>query len=158
MSKRYRHAEVTMLELQALATLAAVEEACFFERNPHLAAPYRNRLLAIALCQGAALQYLGKGYGVADFDVHFFYDQNPKKPKLSRTVKRNTADVGAFRGIDVDFVRTVVSGGDPSSPALVRIRGFLDAAPTPNALHLAQKAVVGLFPEDLFGVTIWPVG
>ena len=63
---------VTACELRDLAKLAAVEEKAFFVRNPHLSKPYQQHLLLVALCQGAALQYLGCGRGVKDFDVHFF--------------------------------------------------------------------------------------
>ena len=82
MAKQYLNRPVTQAELDALASLAAAEEIAFFRRNPHLVAPYRDRLLAVALCQGAALQLLGRGYGVNDFDVHFFYAQNPAKPRF----------------------------------------------------------------------------
>ena len=83
----YINQPVTARELRDLAKLAAVEEKAFFVRNPHLSKPYQQRLLLVALCQGAALQYLGCGHGVKDFDVHFFYAQNPEKKKLSRPTK-----------------------------------------------------------------------
>jgi hypothetical protein len=53
-------------------------------------------------------QYLGPGYGVNDFDVHFFYLQNPRKPRLTRARKRIVADVVSFDNIAVDFLRTIV--------------------------------------------------
>jgi hypothetical protein len=157
-TKRYFQRPVGRSELAALESLARSEEVAFFERNPHLVEPYRDRLVAVALCQGAALQFLGLGYGVKDFDVHFFYAQNPQKPKLTRRVKSIVANVGAFENIPVDFARSVL-------PTRVRVpRGadrfltliaFLEQAPTPNARHLAEKAVIGLMPRELFGVIIW---
>jgi hypothetical protein len=113
----------------------------------------------VALCQGAALQYLGRGYGVKDFDVHFFYFQNPAKPRLSRAVKRIWATIGSFSNVQVDTVRTVVPGspgafGQESSVEL--IQRFLRSQPTKNAVHLAKKAVIGILPEDLFGLVLWP--
>jgi hypothetical protein len=114
--------------------------------------------MAVALCQGAALQFLRRGYGVNDFDVHFFYAQNPEKPRLSRAVKRVIADVGAFQGAPVDFIRTVVPEGVASGArdTVEQLRNFLRRQPTANARHLAEKAVVGLLPRELFGETIWP--
>ena len=88
MKKPYLQRPVGRAELKSLVELVHIEEKAFFKRNPHLIKPYRNRLLAVALCQGAALQRIGCGKGVKDFDVHFFYAQNPDKPLLSRTVKR----------------------------------------------------------------------
>jgi hypothetical protein len=87
MSKHYVQQEVAEVELSSLVTAAEQEEEGFFQRNPHLIELYRSRLIAVALCQGAALQYIGRGYGVIDFDVHFFYAQNATKPRLSRAVK-----------------------------------------------------------------------
>jgi len=158
MVKRYIHQPVALAELESLQALATDEEGAFFDRNPHLVRPYRNRLLLVALCQGAALQFLGRGYGVNDFDVHLFYAQNPAKPRLSRAVKRISATVGAFPNVAVDFVRTVVPppytsmGADP----IDQIRNFLRKPPTANASHLAQKAVIGLMPQSLFSTTVWP--
>jgi hypothetical protein len=158
MPKHYVQRPVGHPELHALTALAKAEEAAFFERNPHLVRPYRDRLIGVALCQGAALQYLRRGYGVNDFDVHFFYSQNPQKPKLTRARKRMHAHVGRFENMPVDFLRTVV-------PARVRVartagrlaylEAFLEQRPTPNARHLAEKAVVGLMPKGIFGVIIW---
>jgi hypothetical protein len=157
MGKRYVHRPVGGAELRSLLELATAEERAFFERNRTLVRPYRSRLLAIALCQGAALQYAGRGYGVNDFDVHFFYAQNPAKPRLSRTVKRVFATVGAFDHVPVDFIRTVVPSpraGRKQSTAQ-RIRTFLHEGPTANARHLSAKAVVGLSPRTIFGRILW---
>ena len=63
---------VTLTELEDLAKHAVEEEEAFFKRNPHLVELYRQRLILVALCQGAALQFLDRGYGVKDFDIHFF--------------------------------------------------------------------------------------
>jgi hypothetical protein len=150
MSKTYLQQPVTALELRDLARLAREEEDAFFARNP--------QLVAAALCQGAALQFVGRGYGVADFDIHFFYRQNPTKPRLSRAVKRLTANVGHFDRAPIDFVRTVVPAWlcalhEAESEGL--LRAFLEREPTANAHHLAQKALVGLVPDALFGKVIW---
>jgi len=158
MAKHYINDPVGKPELESLVRLAIAEEADFFIRNPPLVQPYRSRLVCASLCQGAALQYLGRGYGVNDFDVHFFYRQNPVKPRLSRTVKSLRTSVGRFQSVVVDFVRTVV-------PALTcqtyenpveLIRTFLLHPLTDNARHLAQKAVIGLWPDSVFGDIIWP--
>ncbi len=109
MGKHYIQRPVGRAELRSLLELADAEKQAFFDRNPHLARHYRRRLLAIALCQGAANQYIRRGRGVNDFDVHFFYSQNPAKLRLSRTVKRIFATVGTFKKkMPVDFIRTVV--------------------------------------------------
>lgn len=151
---------VTLDELRSLATLTAEEEKAFFKRNSHLIDFYRQRLILVALCQGAALQYLGRGYGVKDFDVHFFYAQNPDKLRLSRAVKRNFGCVGAFPNVPIDFIRTIVPGTQPHlkpEVAVQTVQEFLYSKPTKNAEHLSQKAVVGLYPDEVFGKQIWPL-
>ena len=156
----YINRSVTQDELQDLATLAIAEEKAFFERNPHLIEFYRQRLILVALCQGAALQYLGCGYGVKDFDIHFFYAQNPNKPRLSRAVKSYYVDVGAFPNVSIDFIRTVVPKAQPHlkpEVAIQTIQEFLHSKPTSNAWHLSQKAVIGLYPDEVFEEQIWPL-
>ena len=151
---------VTSNELRSLAKLAIAEEKAFFLRNPHLVGPYWQRLILVALCQGAALQYLGRGYGVKDFDVHFFYAQNPNKRRLSRAVKREYACVAAFSEMPIDFIRTIVPGAHPQlepEAAIQTVREFLWSKPTSNADHLSQKAVIGLYPNEVFAEQIWPV-
>jgi hypothetical protein len=158
MAKTYVQQQVGEVELRGLAALAQQEESDFFVRNPHLSEPYRDRLIAAALCQGAALQFVGRGYGVADFDIHFFYRQNPSKPRLSRGVKRITANVGNFEHAPIDFVRTLVPVWLCSSregDAETLLRAFLGQKPTSNAKYLSQKAVIGLTPQTLFGRIIW---
>jgi hypothetical protein len=144
-------------ELRSLVALAKAEEKAFFHRNPHTIRTYRNRLLVVALCQGAALQYVGCGYGVKDFDVHFFYAQNTAKPRLSRAVKRINATVGRFANIPVDFIRTIipVDGAHANKSVAYRLRSFLEEQPTANARHLSKKTVVGLLPKKLFARILW---
>ncbi len=159
MVKNYVHRPVGQDELSSLAALAKAEEESFFSRNPHLVKSYRHRLLVVALCQGAALQYLGRGYGVNDFDLHFFYRQNPDKPRLSRTVKRVWATVGSCQSVPVDFVRTVRTSRlheDQPLDTVKMVRAFLRHPPTDNARHLACKAVIGLAPQELYATVIWP--
>ena len=154
---RYLQRPVGRPELRSLVALARAEERAFFERNPHLVRVYRDRLLLVALCQGAALQYLRHRYGVKDFDVHFFYAQNPAKPRLSRAVKRVHATVGAFEAVPVDFIRTVIRPRPSKAKQSVadRVRSFLHERPTANAIHLSRKAVIGLLPDGLFGHVLW---
>lgn len=154
----YKDLPVTLGHLKILKNIAEKECNSFFERNPHLVKYYKDRLIAIALCQGAALQYLGKGYGVKDFDIHFFYLQNPLKLRLSRTVFRIESNIVDFGEIPIDFIRTVVPyniANTIDNPVSI-IKRFLEVCPTSNAYNLSKKAVVGLFPSNILGKIIWP--
>ena len=161
MENSYIKKPVTSNELSSLAKLAGAEEKAFFVRNPHLVEPYRQRLILVALCQGAAFWYLGRGCGVKDFDVHFFYAQNPNKRRLSRSVKREYEYIASFPEIPIDFIRTVVPGAQPNlepEAAIQTVREFLRSKPTRNAHHLSQKAVIGLYPNEVFAKQVWPIG
>ena len=154
----YINQSVTVRELRDLARLAAVEEEAFFVSNPHLSKPYQQRLILVALCQGAALQYLGCGYGVKDFDVHFFYAQNPEKKILSRATKEVCARIGAFPVLPIHFMRAVMPETQPcleAEAAIQAVREFLLNKPTTRACHLSKKAVIGLYPAEMFGIEIW---
>ena len=156
----YINKPVTLKELRALAEHARMEEKAFFTRNPRLVEPYRERLILVALCQGAALQFLGCGYGVKDFDIHFFYAQNPDKKRLSRKLKCYKADVGDFPNAPIDYIRTVVPNAQPHLPpdiAIQTVQKFLRDNPKPKstAWYLSQKAMIGLYPDEVLGKQIW---
>jgi len=150
--------ELNEKHLRALAEIAEKERNDFFTRNPRQIAFYKNRFLAAALCQGAALHYLGLGNGVKDFDIHFFYEQHPVRKQMARAVRSVIIDVPDHGRRQVDFIRTVVpprfvaEGKDNVS---VVIRKFLEGRPTQNARRLANKAVIGLIPEASFAMVIW---
>lgn len=87
---------LTREHLRLLAELARDEHEAFFERNPHQAPLYRDRLMAAALCQGAALHYLDDETGVKDLDLHLFYAQHPEHRRLSRTVYSRRVHIAGF--------------------------------------------------------------
>ena len=89
MSPRY-YGPVTSEHLDRLADLAAAERERFVRRCPR----YRNRLLAAALAQGAALHMLNGSSGVKDLDVWMFFAAIPGErfPEFPRLVKH--ADFG----------------------------------------------------------------
>lgn len=151
---------ITEEVLRILASLAASEQQDFFERNPSTVPFYRNSFLIAALCQGAALHFLGEGNGVKDFDIHLFYRQHPQKRQLSRAVYSRHRDFPVFGRRRVDFIRTVIPeaiAGGAHGSVIELIRAFLQHRPTANAYHLSKKAVVGLFPDSIIGTIIWPL-
>jgi hypothetical protein len=149
---------ITLEHLKLLARIAERERHTFFGRNPR-ARIYQNRFIAAALCQGAALHYLGLGTGVKDFDIHLFHVQHPARRQIARRVRRVRSTVPGFGKRMVDIIWTVIpeklanrGGADPSRT----IREFLKARPTENARYLARKPVVGLLLERILGRILWP--
>lgn len=146
-------------EIEALVRLSTEEERAFFVRNPHLVEFYGDRLILVALCQGAALQFLGRGNGVKDFDVHFFYAKNPDRPRVRSHSRLPSADVGSFSGVAVDFLRAIVPEAQPPErpeEAVDTVREYLTAGRTVRARKLVKKAVIGLMPKEILGKKIWP--
>jgi hypothetical protein len=149
---------ITVEHLKLLAGIAERERRTFFGRNRR-AKIYQNRFIAAALCQGAALHYLGLGTGVKDFDIHLFHVQHPARRQIARRVRRVRSNVPGFGERMVDIIWTVIperiASRGRANPSRT-IREFLKARPTENARFLAQKPVVGLLPERILGRLLWP--
>lgn len=150
---------ITPIVLKLLAGIAETERKAFFRRNPAGADAYKGRFVASALCQGAALHYIGLGTGVKDFDIHFFYLQHPQRHQIARRVRRVQRLVPGFGLRPIDLIWTVIPLRilpDRSPGPKETVREFLRRRPTTNARFLAMKAVVGLVPDYLLGSIIWP--
>lgn len=155
--QRRARAPITPDLLRQLALIAEEAQRAFFARRPRNV--YRDRFIAAALCQGAALHYLSLGTGVKDFDLHLFYRQHPSQLQVAR--RRRTAQLTArgFGSRRVHILRTVLPmrvlpAGRSDPIAIIRI--FLKAHPTQTSVKLAEKPVIGLLPASIFGKIIWP--
>ena len=75
-------ARISRADLLRLAEIARHDRQRMFAANPNWRA-YGDRLLAVTLCQGAALHYLDGHTGVKDFDVWTFFVHAPDRPDLT---------------------------------------------------------------------------
>jgi hypothetical protein len=155
--------KITDSDLRRILLLAKADIDDFFDRKSEYRMLYKGNEVLIALCQGAALHYIDGINGVKDFDVWFFYP-NYSKPLPYR--RRGKVDFGpskfgsfpdevGLRGRRIDVLMRSDSTFS-SSPELA-IKNYLSNARTSTAKHLAQKAVVGLYPESVFGKVLWKV-
>jgi hypothetical protein len=82
------------LRREDLARLRDVAQEALAERisSTPVGGLYADRLLLLALCQGAAQHYLDGAHGVKDLDVWAFFRSGPEKPFPWRA--RWTADFG----------------------------------------------------------------
>ena len=78
-------AKIEESDLERLALLSREDRDEFFSRQPRWQQLYANRLLCVALCQGAAVHYVD---GVKDFDIWTFYAQHPDEAFSWRRVGR----------------------------------------------------------------------
>lgn len=145
-------------DLAHLAEIARRDLDAFISRNPHHRG-LENRLLLVALCQGAALHYIDSRNGVKDFDVWTFFSDDgvsPPYPVRRRGEASFQRDnfTNSTRRVDL-LGRTlkVSTNADPFSA----MQDYLGSAKTGTAWHLAQKAVVALEPVGRRGEVIWPL-
>ncbi|SFM14385.1 hypothetical protein [Variovorax sp. OV329] len=152
-------------DLARLLKIARDDIADYFRRYPAKWGNfYRDRLLGIALCQGAADHYCGKRNGIQDFDVYAFFAEHPEQTWYAkRKVVRDFGDAKfgqsqsrpAFVGRRVDLL----SRGLPAQPGddfEHVLCSWLSSGATDSAKLLAQKSAVILAPEERLGFIIWP--
>lgn len=151
-------------DLQYLTRLAIDKLDEIFERAP-VAGLYRDRLIVLTLCQGAAQHYIDGQHGIKDLDVWAFFRAGPPKPFPFRPVwngdfgpshlGRNPSDVGyAGRRIDV-MGRSIPVRADEAPDEAVR--RWLANYST-SAGHLVKHPVIGLFPDAFSNRVIWLPG
>jgi hypothetical protein len=154
---------ITREDLQRLAQIAADDLSDFFSRHSDWAAQYQDRVLATALCQGAALHYLRGEIGINDFDVYTFFAQHRARPWYAQ--RNKTADFGNpkfgtsvdqphFVGRRVDLLGRsldVRTGSEPCEAIRDWLRGGKG-----SAAYLASNAVVLLSPVERMGEVVWP--
>jgi hypothetical protein len=156
---------ITRGELDRLAQIARADREDRFERKPRWRLLYRPRVLAVALCQGAALHYIDGENGVKDFDVWTFYAAHPEAefPPRWRTVRDfedprfgQTVDCPTLMGRRVDLFGRSIDAPPGAEPAEA-LRRYLSLGRAKSARLLSRKAVVLLDPGPRRGEVIWPV-
>jgi hypothetical protein len=157
---------ITRSDLLRLAELARVDRDTFFASHSDWRRHYAGRFLGSALCQGAALHYVGGEVGINDFDVYSFFAVNPKRAWYAKRIKsvdfgdprfgRSEVSPSRFVGRRVDLMGRVLDVA-PSADVATALRSYLAISRTRTAAELASKAVVLLEPTDRAGTVIWPV-
>jgi hypothetical protein len=147
-------ARITDEVLDRLSAIAAEDREGRFRRRPRWA-PYRDRILCVALCQGAALYYVDGRNGVKDLDVWTFYAEAEVGPFPWRWRTERIFDSPPFEGHFVDLLGRSLPEPLGANPAEV-VRRYLERGATPSARALAQKAVVVLDPAPFRGQLVWP--
>lgn len=162
---------IELADLRHLGEIAAEDREFFYRSRPE----YRDRLICVALCQGAAKHFVDmergvdRPNGVKDFDVWSFFAAIPG-PQFPANVRNRHFDFGPskfgaeprqphrFRHITgrrIDaFLRglPVALDADPAAA----LRAYLEERRTTSARFLAAKAAVLLEPDELIGTIAWP--
>ena len=109
-------------DLRRLSEIARQDREGLFHKYPRYR-PLQNEIIAVALCQGAALHYVNGSNGIKDFDMWTFY---AKRPTLTQYPPRRltphdfgdprfgqSADFPQYVGRKVDCLwRSIPVGGD----------------------------------------------
>lgn len=157
-------ARISTDDLERLARIAWLDREDFFARKPRYRA-LADRVVAVALCQGAALHFLDGRNGIKDFDVWTFYAAHPDATfPPRRTAARDfgdpkfgkSPDRPEFVGRKVDLLGRSLDE-DPKTNPTTALQAYLSERRTSAAYHLAQKAVVLLEPASHLGTVAWPV-
>ena len=149
------YTKLHLIDLKALQRLALEESEDFFKRNQHLKEAYYASLVGIALCQGAASHYIDPSFGIKDFDIWHFYkeDRNIGFPYRAHKTMEN-----GYKGRSVDFLKRAISTelvNSCSHNPEKCIMEYLFEKNTNTKNLLLKKAIVGLFPEEIFGKVMW---
>jgi len=151
--------------LERLAKIAAEDRADFFHRKPKWGKLYRDRVLCIALCQGAALHFIDGCTGIKDWDVWTFYWNHKEAPfPYRRRAEKAYGDPvfgiepnrPKYIGRCVDLIGRSIHAYENEDPAKA-LRRYLTEKKTNSAKKLAEKAVVLLYPTERRGEIIWPI-
>ncbi len=154
---------ITLDDLARLGRIAREDRESFFARLPRYRA-LEDRVIAVALCQGAAAHFLDGKNGVKDFDVWTFYAAHPDAtyPDRRRVARDfgdpkfgQTLDQMRFVGRRVDLLGRSLKALPDSDPAEV-LHTYLTERRTKSAKHLASKVVVLIEPTDREGQVVWP--
>jgi hypothetical protein len=145
---------LTLDDLEQLKELALKEHKEFFKRNPNLKSAYYNSLIGICLCQGAASHYLNPDVGIKDFDIWHFYVENKEINFPYRAHKR--IDRG-YKSKSIDFLKRAISNihSSYSEDSGQIIMEYLLERNTTTKELLLKKAIIGLFPNEIFGRVLW---
>jgi hypothetical protein len=124
-----------------------------------------ERLICVALCQGAALHLIDGTNGVKDFDVWTFFAARAGEPPFPWRRRRTCVfgdprfgrppDKPDFLGRHVDLLGRSLEPAGETTPDAV-LSGYLSRGATETARALSEKAVVFLEPADRLGARAWP--
>ncbi|MGA7195396.1 MAG: hypothetical protein WBW94_17390 [Anaerolineales bacterium] len=161
-SKGRSYRKITRRDLIKLAKIAYKDKQDFFNQNPKWAKLFANRVICIALCQGAANHYIDSTTGINDFDVYIFYKKHPQKHWYAKRIKSydfgdskfgQSVDKPNFVGRRVDCLGRDIDFSE-GEDEVTTLRRYLKEGKTKTAKLLAAKAVVLLEPNC--GTVVWP--
>ena len=150
-------------DLRRLSELALRDLNHLFTRKQETGERYKNRLMLICLCQGAAEHFIRPENGIKDFDVWAFFEGHPEKPFPYR--RRGEADFSCsrfgrhpndfgFEGRRVDILGRSIQRLSHQTPVKA-VQNWVHNRNSKSSCHIAQNPVIVIHPEDCIGLEIW---
>jgi len=161
--RSFKH--ITQNDLRRLADIAKEDRMDLFNRKPELGKLYKNRVICVTLCQGAALHYVDGKNGIKDFDVWTFYREHPQQPfPYRRNMARDFGDPKFgktpgktdFKGRCVDLIGRSIPW-ERGQTLIQTLINYLKYSKNLTPRLLSGKAVIILEPYDLIGTVVWPI-
>ena len=156
--RQYTEERLTREDLVVLRSYSLEELERFLCIGGGKYAVYRERLLAICLCQEAARNYVSGEGRLNDLDVWFFFREHDtvKLPNLRNLWKPLDGMFPAIGRKRIDFMKKAIPLAFAVEEDIPQtIRDFLVKRGTLNSEKLRAKPVVGLFPEPIFDAVLW---
>lgn len=156
------YARIETHHLRKLADLAMSDLTDLFAGCPQVGDRYRNRLMLLCLCQGAARHFVHGDRGVKDFDVWAFFAVHPEGPFPYR--RRGKQDFGrsrfgaspndeGYEGRRVDVLGRSIPCFD-GREHVDCVRDWLMCG-TKSSREVAKSPVVVIHPPADIGSIIW---
>jgi hypothetical protein len=160
------YAKITPAALDRLSSINRDVMEGFMLRNPRWLG-YREKVLCVALAQGAALHFIDGVNGIKDFDVWTFFEQDESLGPFPWRGRRGIRDFGQSQWgrhpDDIGFSgRRVDIGGrsirrEPGADPVTTLQSYLRTSRATTPRLLAQKAMVLLDPLERRAEVIWPL-
>jgi hypothetical protein len=153
--------KIELADLKRLADIAKKDSNNFFLEYPSWGKEFANRVLCVALCQGAGQHYVDGKTGINDFDIYTFYRKNPDKNWYSKRIKSydfgnpkfgQSKDKPNFIGRRVDCLGREIDVRK-NETLIIALRRYLKESNTTTSRYLSNKSVVLLNPKC--GYVVW---
>ena len=111
--------------------------------------------IGICLCQGAASHYLSRNVGIKDFDIwHFYVEDN----SINFPYRAHKRIENGYKGKPIDFLKRAIPkhiyDSYSDDPGQIIMKYLLERNINTKNL-LLKKAIIGLFPDKIFGKVLW---
>lgn len=148
-------------DLKLMAEIALADLNGLYVRIPRWAI-YRERLLAVTLCQGAALHYLDHKHGVKDIDLWLFFAAVPGQPfpccraghqDFGRSKFGDDPHDRRYSGRRIDIIGRSLPCA-PNENAGEAIRTWLHTG-SKSARFIRRRPIVTVYPPSQVGQIVW---